>query len=188
MPPVRSAIVLASACYVGLAAAFLGLASRRLNGPGTGWTAALLLLGTVGLLHIAHMLVTDLALLAGMAIALYGFALSFETPMRAGIVAGMGVGIAFMAKGLVGPGLLAATALGLPLAGLKLATSGSGPTTSAGFLACSISAPARIRYTTSHWFSGMPGPLAPWPPGRDGARHGMPGKRPPCSCRWYLPS
>jgi 4-amino-4-deoxy-L-arabinose transferase-like glycosyltransferase len=108
---------LASACSVGLAAIFLGLASRRLNGPGAGWPAALLLLGTVGLLHISHMLVTDLALLAGMAIALYGFALSLETSMLAGVVAGIGVGIAFMAKGLVGPGLLAATALGLPLVG-----------------------------------------------------------------------
>ena len=105
---------LASPLYVALAAVFVGLTSRRLNGA--GWPAALLLLGTVGLLHQAHLLITDLAVLAGSALAFYGLALACAAPGRAGLFVGTGAGIAFMAKGLVGPALFLATAAGLPIA------------------------------------------------------------------------
>jgi 4-amino-4-deoxy-L-arabinose transferase-like glycosyltransferase len=119
VPPLSlpDAARLASSFYVGVAALSLGLASRRLHGSGAGWPAALLLLGAVGLLHVAHLLVTDLALLAGSAVALYGLVLSLEKPTRAGMVAGIGVGMAFLAKGCVGPALFLTAALALPITG-----------------------------------------------------------------------
>src|SRR3954466_10711883 len=71
------------------------------------WPAALLLAASLGYLQHAHQLVTDNALLAGMAIGLYGLA------RRSGWILGTGAGIAFLSKGLLGPGLLALTAVAL---------------------------------------------------------------------------
>lgn len=93
----------------------MGLASRQLNGKGRGWVAALLVMGTFPSVQHAHMLVTDLALLAGYALGLYGLLLSAGRPVVAGLLCGTGAGIALMAKGLLGPGLLGVTALLLPL-------------------------------------------------------------------------
>ena len=57
----------------------------------------------------------DNALLCGLAMGLYGLALASRRPYWAGVWLGTGAGIAFMAKGLLGPGLLALTALLLPI-------------------------------------------------------------------------
>ncbi|HEU5047195.1 MAG TPA: hypothetical protein VFT64_05050 [Rickettsiales bacterium] len=68
-----------------------------------------LLLGTYGYIRFSHVLITDTALVAGTAIALYGIALQCKTPMRylsAGCWLGIGLGIAFMSKGLVIPTIM----------------------------------------------------------------------------------
>jgi len=94
---------------------FIALGSRRLNGPGTGWLAALLLMGSLGLVHTAHMLQTDLSLLAGCALGLYGLLLSRDRPWSGGLLCGTGAGLAFLSKGLLGPGAMGVTVLCLPL-------------------------------------------------------------------------
>jgi 4-amino-4-deoxy-L-arabinose transferase-like glycosyltransferase len=115
-PPLELHEAARAACafYVALTLAFVALSSRELNGPGTGWLAAVLLLGSVGLIHTAHMLITDLSLLAGYAVALYGLCLSLRKPCFAGAICGTGIGIAFLAKGLIGPGFVGLTVMGLP--------------------------------------------------------------------------
>jgi 4-amino-4-deoxy-L-arabinose transferase-like glycosyltransferase len=100
--------------YMLLTILFVALASRELNGPGTGWVAALLLLGCLGNLHTAHMLVTDNSLLTGFALAIYGLSLSLRRPWLAGFLCGTGAGLAFLSKGLLGPAVLGVTVACLP--------------------------------------------------------------------------
>ncbi|MEI7728339.1 MAG: glycosyltransferase family 39 protein [Verrucomicrobiota bacterium] len=91
------------------------VAARELYGPGKAWLAALLLIGNGATLHNFHMLITDMALLSGFALGFCGLALSQRRPWLGGIVAGTGVGVALMAKGLIGPGLIGASTLLLPV-------------------------------------------------------------------------
>ena len=96
---------LASAFYVGLALFFTYHTAQALYGRGL--VAALLLAASLGYLQHAHQLITDNALLAGVAMGLYGIATS------RGLFLGTGAGIAFLSKGLLGPGVLAITAFAL---------------------------------------------------------------------------
>lgn len=101
--PLHDAARLASAFYVVLALFFTWLAAdRRMAAP-------LLLAGCLGYVQHAHQLITDNALVAGIAIGLYGLRES------RGLALGTGAGIAFLAKGLLGPGVLALTAFVIPL-------------------------------------------------------------------------
>jgi 4-amino-4-deoxy-L-arabinose transferase-like glycosyltransferase len=113
--PLHDGARLATGFYMGLALVFLGLASRALNGRNHGWLAVLILLGSVGLYFRAHSLITDTALFCGISMALYGLAIGPERAWIGGFFAGTGAGIAFMSKGLLGPGLIGLTALLLPM-------------------------------------------------------------------------
>lgn len=105
--PLHDAARLASAFYVALTLLFTALAARRLYGTAAGVPAALLLAGCLGYLQHAHQLITDNALMAGIALGVYGLAAS------RGVWLGSGAGIAFLSKGLLGPGLLGITAIAL---------------------------------------------------------------------------
>ena len=104
---------LACGFYAGMTLFFVWLAARALYGREAALAAVLVLMGSVGYFHTAHLLVTDNALVAGVAIALYGLAVHAQRPLLGGIALGTGAGIAFLAKGLIGPGMLGLTALGL---------------------------------------------------------------------------
>lgn len=94
---------LASGFYTALALLFTGLAGREMFGAGRGWTAVIILIGCLGMLVRAHELITDLALLAGLGMMMYGYTLSLRRSFRAGILIGSGLGIGFMAKGFIAP-------------------------------------------------------------------------------------
>lgn len=101
--PLHDAARLASAFYVALTLAFTYLTAKDwCHSP---VAAALVLAGSLGYLQHAHQLITDNALMAGMAIGLYGIARSY------GLALGTGAGMAFLSKGLLGPGMLGLTAL-----------------------------------------------------------------------------
>lgn len=104
--PLHDAARLASAFYVGLT---LWAVAKAARSP----AAALWLVACLGYVHHAHLLITDNSLVAGMAIALYGFTQVLNHPMKGGLLVGTGAGMAFMSKGLLGPGLLGITALTL---------------------------------------------------------------------------
>ena len=95
--------------------AFIGSAARELYGRQRGWLAVLMLMGCVGILIRSHQLITDMLLLTGFAAGFYGLALSLRLPARGGVWLGTGVGIGFMAKGLLAPGVFGVIALLLPL-------------------------------------------------------------------------
>ncbi|HYR05920.1 MAG TPA: glycosyltransferase family 39 protein [Gallionella sp.] len=101
--PLHDGARLASGFYVGLTLLFIGLAGRKLYGENRGWAAAIILLGCVGMLVRAHQMITDIALLTGCAMLLYGFAYSQERAIRAGVLIGTGMGIGFLSKGFIAP-------------------------------------------------------------------------------------
>lgn len=73
-----------------------------------------LLLTTYGLMHMSHTLLTDNALVTGTPVTLYGMALLMREPAswrKAGFWIGVGIGIAFMTKGLFMPVVLVITAI-----------------------------------------------------------------------------
>ncbi len=113
--PLHDAARLASAFYVSLTLLFVGLTGRDLFGKYRGWSSAIILIGCLGLLVRAHELVTDLALLAGCAMMLYGYALALRFRRRSGIFIGIGLGIGFMSKGFIAPILFLAISAALLL-------------------------------------------------------------------------
>ena len=99
--PLHDAARLAAGFYVALTLWFTWLASgKRLAAP-------ILLAGSLGYLQHAHQLITDNALMAGIAMGVWGLS------RGNGLLLGTGAGIAFLAKGLLGPGMLALSALAL---------------------------------------------------------------------------
>jgi 4-amino-4-deoxy-L-arabinose transferase-like glycosyltransferase len=114
--PLHDAARLAAGFYMALTFGAIGLTARELHGRGHGWVGVLLLLGSVGLVERAHQLLTDISQLTGFAFALYGLALSLRRPVGGGVSLGVGVGLAFMSKGLLGPGCMGLLCLALPLA------------------------------------------------------------------------
>jgi 4-amino-4-deoxy-L-arabinose transferase-like glycosyltransferase len=102
--PLHDAARLACAFYVGLTLWFTCRIARTIRGQ-VPISAVLILAGSLGYLQHAHQLVTDNALMAGLAMGLYGLA------RQNGPWLGTGAGIAFLSKGLLGPGFLALTAL-----------------------------------------------------------------------------
>jgi 4-amino-4-deoxy-L-arabinose transferase-like glycosyltransferase len=113
--PLHDGARLASGLYSALSLLFIGLSSRKLYGENRGWAAAIILIGCLGMLVHAHQMITDLALLSGCAMMLYGFSHSQERQLRAGIWMGLGVGIGFMSKGFIAPILFILIAVFLPM-------------------------------------------------------------------------
>jgi len=109
------AIRLVNIAWILLTMLFLALAVRELAGKDAAWNVPVLFMGCLILLVTAHKMVTDIALLCGIACGLYGLAASRERPAWGGLWAGTGAGIGFLAKGLLAPGILGVVALVLPL-------------------------------------------------------------------------
>jgi 4-amino-4-deoxy-L-arabinose transferase-like glycosyltransferase len=114
--PLHDAARLASPFFVILALVFLKFAGHRLLGRTEGWIAIIALIGCVGLLLRAHLMVPETALLAGLAIALHGFALAQKHPLAGGLLLGTGAGVGFLATGALAPLAIATTAALLPAA------------------------------------------------------------------------
>ena len=113
--PLHDAARLATGAYMGLTFLFVALAAKELYGGNKSWMAALMLLGCGGLLLRGHQLISDVALLAGLAMGLYALALSARRPLLAGFWLGTGLGVIFFSTGLVEPLMLLATMVLLPM-------------------------------------------------------------------------
>lgn len=93
------AMRLATGFYMGLSLVFIALAGRTLYGMGR--YTVLILAGSLGLMGHAHQLIPDSALFAGCAVAIYGLSLIGKKAIRGGLLTGTGIGIGFMAKGVI---------------------------------------------------------------------------------------
>lgn len=109
--PLHDGARLASGFFVLLTLIFTGLAGRNMFGKDMGWAAVIILIGSLGLLINAHLMSTDLGLLAGCAIMLYGYTLHVRHPYVAGLLIGSGFGLGFMTKGFIAPTIFVATSL-----------------------------------------------------------------------------
>jgi len=115
--PLHDAARLATGLWMALTFAFTAAAARELNGERYGAVAVLLLLGCFGLVVRSHQLITDVAMLAGFAMAYYGCALALRRPLAGGFWIGAGAGIAFLSNGVAAPGIVGALAVLLPACG-----------------------------------------------------------------------
>ena len=114
--PLHDGARLAAGLWISLTLLFTALAARELHGPRHGLMGALLLLGCLGLVVRSHQLITDLAALAGFAMAYYGVALALRKSGPGGFWIGSACGIVFMTQGIPEAAMVAAIALLLPLA------------------------------------------------------------------------
>ncbi len=113
-PP--DAVRVAAGVLLGLTLVLLALTARELFGATLRWVPVLLFVGSVGLWDRAHQLSPELGLMLGVALALYGFARALARPIAGGALLGLGVAVAFLGQGLMGPLWLVATAAALPAA------------------------------------------------------------------------
>jgi 4-amino-4-deoxy-L-arabinose transferase-like glycosyltransferase len=113
--PLHDGARIACGFYMALTLLFIGLAGRKLYGENRGWSAAIILIGCLGLLVSGHLITPDLALLAGCSMMLFGYSLSKEHHVLAGFLIGTGMGIGFMSKGFISPVLFLLTSISLPL-------------------------------------------------------------------------
>jgi 4-amino-4-deoxy-L-arabinose transferase-like glycosyltransferase len=117
--PLHDGARLASGVLSAIAIGATALGARAIFGGdrGVGRVAALLLASSLGFVLHARMLLTDLGVIAGVAVALYGLA-CMPREQRVWLVAallGTGCGMAFLSKGLVGIAPVCVTVVLLPL-------------------------------------------------------------------------
>jgi 4-amino-4-deoxy-L-arabinose transferase-like glycosyltransferase len=112
-PPLalHDAARLTTGLFMALTFAFMAGAARELYGLHRGRVAVLMVMGCLGILVRSHQLITDISLLTGFAAGLYGFALALRRPVIGGFWLGTGVGIGFMSKGLLAPGVFGIVAI-----------------------------------------------------------------------------
>lgn len=107
--PLHDAIRMANVAALALLIYGLRYAARELYGRESASAAAMLALGSLGLLIHAHEMQPQIVLTACLSLCLYGLALMRSRPERGALISGTASGAAFLAAGL--PGLF----LSLPL-------------------------------------------------------------------------
>ena len=98
---------------------FVRLAARELYGKREGDLSTLAFMGAAGFMWHAHEATAETAMVAGLAAAYYGVAISHRKPYKGAVAFGVGAGVAFLAKGLA--------ALAQPLAAVLLVLPISAP-------------------------------------------------------------
>lgn len=109
--PLHEGARVAVLLFVGLGLLAIGAGARALYGNGAGANAVLLLLATFGAVFRLHQLITDTALFAGVAVGQYGLIVARDRARLGGVALGLGAAVAFMAKGLLGVGILGVTSV-----------------------------------------------------------------------------
>lgn len=106
---------LATGVFTGITCVATGWTANRWWGEGRGRMAVLALLACLGSVYYSHLMLTDVPLVTGFAVAGCGFVLARTKSVAAGILIGCGTGIGFLSKGVLAPGVLGVTAVLLPV-------------------------------------------------------------------------
>ena len=99
--PLHDGARLATGLYMALTLLFCGLAGRELHGKGNGAITALLVLGCFGLVLRGHETITDIAPLAGFALAYYAWSLALRRAWAGGLLLGIAFGVVFLSQGVL---------------------------------------------------------------------------------------
>ncbi|HZV61943.1 MAG TPA: glycosyl transferase [Methylophilaceae bacterium] len=113
--PLHDGARLATGLWMALTLLMVGMTGRELWGWGAGRQTTFIFLGSVGLVVTAHLLMTEVAALAGVAMGLYALALAKRRPFRASGLLGSSIGICFLSSGVYVALIPLTTALALPL-------------------------------------------------------------------------
>lgn len=106
---------LVSGLWMAVTLLMVGMIGRELWGRGIGRQTTFIFLGSLGLIVTAHMLMPEVAALAGCAMGLYALSLAKRRPFRASALLGTGIGIGFLSGGLLYASISLFTAMALPL-------------------------------------------------------------------------
>jgi len=170
--PMPDAARLAAAIVVVLTMLLLGATAVELQGRDLRWMAILLFIGSVGLWDRAHQLSPEQGLMLGLTASLYGFALALRRPVAGGAVLGLGVAVAFLSRGFLGPLWIGLTAIALPAAfgnwrtgryalTVAVALAVAMPLGGAWPLALAARAPEHlVEWWAAQWFSSYFAPLS----------------------------
>jgi 4-amino-4-deoxy-L-arabinose transferase-like glycosyltransferase len=112
--PLHDGARLATGFFMAVTCGSIGWTARYWWGHGYGRFSVLALLACLGIVVYGHLMLTDIPLLTGFAIASCGFVLARTRALAGGVVLAIGVGVGFLAKGVLGPAVLGLTALLLP--------------------------------------------------------------------------
>jgi 4-amino-4-deoxy-L-arabinose transferase-like glycosyltransferase len=111
--PLHDAARLSVGFWTSLLLLFTALTARELWGGNRTWIAPLMLIGCTGLLVRGHQLISEVVLLAALAIGIYGLALAPRRSQIGGVWLGAGLGLAFLASGLLDPFMLVLATIGM---------------------------------------------------------------------------
>ena len=111
--PLHDAARVAAGVMLALTLVLVAATARELYGRTLRWLPVLVFAGSVGLWDRAHQLSPELGMLLGIALAQYGLAIALRRPGLGGIVMGAGIAVAFLARGILGPVWILATAVAL---------------------------------------------------------------------------
>lgn len=114
--PMHDGARIVTGIWMALTLLLVGMSGRELWGWGAGRQTTFIFLGSAGLVVTAHLLLPQVATLAGVAMGLYALALAKRRPYRASGLLGVGIGISFLASGIPAALITLSTALLLPLA------------------------------------------------------------------------
>jgi len=114
--PLHDAARLASGVFTLITLTCLWRSARLWWGERIAPMAPIALMSTAGLLFHAHIMETDVALLAGFAVALLGLSGGRAGSWKYGLLLGCGTGMGFLSKGILAPAAIGLTVLILPLA------------------------------------------------------------------------
>src|ERR1700712_1866384 len=109
--PLHDGARLATGFFMAVTCGAIGWTARHWWGHGYGRFSVLALLACLGIVFYGHLMLTDIPILAGFAIASCGFVLARTRALAGGVVLAIGVGMGFLAKGVLAPGVLGLTAL-----------------------------------------------------------------------------
>jgi 4-amino-4-deoxy-L-arabinose transferase-like glycosyltransferase len=112
--PLHDGARLATGFFMAVTCGSIGWTARHWWGHGYGRFSVLALLACLGIVFYGHLMLTDIPILAGFAVASCGFVLARTRALAGGVVLAIGVGMGFLAKGVLAPGVLGLTALLLP--------------------------------------------------------------------------
>ncbi|MBM3351152.1 MAG: glycosyl transferase [Betaproteobacteria bacterium] len=106
---------LVNALWMTITLLMVGMTGRELWSRGVGRHATFIMIGTIGLVMIAHSLNTEVASLTSAATGFYALALSNRRPWRASALFGVALAVGFLADGPLTPLILLSTAIVLPI-------------------------------------------------------------------------